>query len=281
MEFFNDAFEESKISEFSNFNSALLLLTNKTNEIIFRKYESLDKVKNEHEAFLLFHSVYNDENINEKENVRTFYFTNDILTDIGYKAMGEQLIPGNNHFPLLKFYQENPNYDFYWLIEDDVHYNGNWSFFFDFFLKFSSADFISSHINDFNENPRWYWWNTLFHLKNTIPSQNKVRSFNPIYRLSNRALNYLHKQLKNGWEGHHEVLIPTLLKEGGFIIQDFGGLGKYVAKNCENRFYKRMEGSQLSKLFGNSMRFKPNISDEEITESLLYHPVKLLKVEQK
>ncbi|OOV17350.1 hypothetical protein [Flavobacterium sp. LM4] len=271
MEFFKD---NSKVNECNNLKSALLLLTNKTNKVIYQKYESLSKVSNHHKAYLLFHSNHNDENVEFKKNIRIFPFTNDILADIGYKAIGEDLLPGNNHFPLLQFFLENPGYNFYWLIEDDVHYNGNWQDFFAFFLKFNSADFISSHMNDFNENPNWYWWNTLFHQKKIILSENKVRSFNPIYRLSNKALEYLHNQLKNGWQGHHEVLIPTLLKHGGFNIQDFGGLGPYVPENCKNRFYKRIDINQSNELFGNSMRFKPNIFDQEITESLLYHPAK-------
>lgn len=271
---FNNTFEISKISESNDFNSAILLLTNKWNKVICQKYKLLNKVGNQHTPSILFHSEHSNEIIFGKKREKIFPFTNDILKSMGYSAIGKELLPGNNHFPLLKFYQENPEYDFYWLIEDDVNYNGNWSDFFYFFLKFSSTDFLSSHMHDFYEKPNWYWWNTLSHSNKTILSQHKVCSFNPIYRLSNRALAYLHNQLKDGWKGHHEVLIPTLLKQGGFNIQDFGGTGQYVAENCINRFYKIIEINQHEQLFGYSMRFKPNISHAEITEKLLYHPVK-------
>lgn len=264
----------SKIDESNDFSSVVLLLTNKSDKVISKKYKLLNRVGNQHKTYVLFHSENTDEIIPEKKREKVFSFTNDILKNMGYTAIGKELLPGNNHFPLLKFYQENPYYDFYWLIEDDVHYNGNWSDFFYFFLKFSSTDFISSHIHDFHETPNWFWWNTLAHSSKEILLKNKVRSFNPIYRLSNRALAYLHNQLIDGWKGHHEVLIPTLLKQGGFKIQDFGGTGQYVAADCINRFYRMIEINQLEKLVSSSMRFKPNVNHSEITERLLYHPVK-------
>ena len=255
-------------------SSAILLLTNKTHKGIFQSYKLLNEVGDNHEAYVLLHNKPEDQNKSYIEDTKVFAFEDDILKNLGYTPIGDNLLPGSNHFPLLKFYRENPDFDFYWCIEDDVFYNGNWSEFFSFFQKNKSSDFISSHITDFEQDPNWYWWNTLIHPDKIILNRNKIRSFNPIYRLSNKALNFLDKQLKDSWQGHHEVLIPTLLKQGGFNIQDFGGVGKYVPNNCKNKFYFKGDVDKPSQFNIDSMRYRPIIEKEEIKEKLLYHPVK-------
>ncbi|MBA0883536.1 DUF3405 domain-containing protein [Flavobacterium sp. BBQ-18] len=83
-----------------------------------------------------------------------FYFSDEILIGLEYKPLGEKLIPGNNHFPLLKFYKEHPHYDYYWCIEDDVRYTGNWDHFFNHFEN-SDKSFISSHIQRYADDPQW------------------------------------------------------------------------------------------------------------------------------
>lgn len=230
--FDNKSDELLKSSNSNGLSSAILLLNNQTHKAICQKFKLFDRISNNHKAYILFHS--NSKNENYLKNMRIFSFDDDILKNLGYTSIRDKLLTGSNHFPLIKFYRENSEYDFYWCIEDDVHYNGDWSEFFQFFQKSVPSDFISSHLTNFKENPNWFWWNDLYHKTEFISLEHKIRSFNPIYRISNKALNCLDNQLKDGWQGHHEVLIPTLLKREGFYIQDFGGKGKYVIENCKN-----------------------------------------------
>lgn len=52
-----------------------------------------------------------------------FVFTSDVLNELGYTPIEKgKLVPGSNHFPLLKFFKENQCYDYYWLVEDDVRF---------------------------------------------------------------------------------------------------------------------------------------------------------------
>ena len=73
---------------------------------------------------------------------------------------------------------------------------------------------MSSYVRDYKEEPDWSWWGSLSGAEE-IPLESRVHSFNPIYRLSSRALAYVHDKLSQGWSGHHEVLLPTLLRYGG------------------------------------------------------------------
>lgn len=214
----------------------LLFLSDKSDEWIVNKFHSLLLSKNEEtDVFFLYHRK--NQTIPEKiEELNHYTFTNEILRELGYTPIRDTLIPGSNHFPLLKFYLENPQYDYYWLIEDDVFFSGNWKTLFEAYQN-DSTDFIASHIKRYTENPDWCWWESLHTEHEEVRNENKVRSFNPIYRLSNKALKSIDATLKHGWHGHHEVLIPTFLYTHNFTIKDMGGNGSFVPQGKENQFY--------------------------------------------
>lgn len=189
-------------------------------------------------------------------------FTDDVLHNIGYSPIGTSLVPGNNHFPVLQFYLENPSYSYYWCIEDDVNFSGNWNDFFGSFSRELKYDFISSHIRSYTDHPVWHWWQTLETPGKTILKEQLMLSFNPVYRISNSAISFINQCLRRkGWKGHHEVLFPTLLKDAGYHIADFG-----------------TEGDQSIPRFSfctlRSMRWRPVYFVTGNQQDLLYHPVK-------
>ena len=100
----------------------------------------------------------------------TFPFSSSILTDIGYSPIGDSLVPGNNHFPLLYFFLKHSEYDYYWLVEDDVRFTGKWQYLLDSFAD-DSTDFISSRLQWQEDNPNWYWWYCTQHHKSTVITQ--------------------------------------------------------------------------------------------------------------
>ena len=196
-----------------------------------------------------------------------FVFTSDVLNELGYTPIEKgKLVPGSNHFPLLKFYKENQGYDYYWLVEDDVRFSGDWK---DFFGSFASctSDFLSSVIETKAENPTWYWWTSLKTGNEVIAEEKLLKSFNPIYRLSSQALVCIDAHLRIGWMGHHEVLLPTLLYNKGFLVEDFGGEGAFVCPENKAKFYN-----------DTSMRIAPVLPDDR--KNYLFHPVKEEKIRQ-
>lgn len=210
------------------------------------------------DVFFLYHNCNNS--IPKKiKRFNLFVFTNSILHELGYKALEGNLTPGNNHFPFLKFYLNNKYYDYYWLVEDDVYFSGEWFHFFNTFNN-DESDYITTNIHMFAEESNWYWWHSL---KSPIllGNNNKVRSFNPLYRLSNRALDCLDKALKNGWQGHHEVVIPTLLYNEGYRLTDMGGTGSFVPESYKNKFYSSETWNFLPIDLGEKTNY-------------LYHPIK-------
>jgi hypothetical protein len=254
---------------------AFLVLSCKLSNSIIETFNEIATATNSEKNItcFLFHQkeTKHQKKISDKH---VFYFSDEILIELGYIPLGDKLIPGNNHFPLLKFFKENPHYDYYWFIEDDVRYTGNWEHFFSHF-KNSDISFISSHIQRYNDDPHWPWWRTLIHNGKTPKSEYKLSSFNPIYRISKEALRFIDEKLLEGWQGHHEVLFPTLLNAAGFSILDFGGKGEFVSEGNENKFYfgNYNQNNEIEKA-ASTFRWRP--IHEKIGEipNKLYHPVK-------
>jgi hypothetical protein len=188
--------------------------------------------------------------------------------------IGPSFFPGHVGFPLLQFFRDNADFDYYWVIEYDVRFSGNWRFFFEFF-KDRRHDFLTCHIRNYVDEPDWPWW-SLDHPRKSIPLSERLRSFNPIYRLSKAALSFLHESLSDRWCGHNEVVWPTLLQHNGFKIMDIGGKGRFVPPRMEENFYTESESSSNGALKHGTMRYRPSFWKVGQEKNKLYHPVKPL-----
>lgn len=247
---------------------AVLYLTTKSNEWTLSAFYALEQsLQGMADVYFAYHQQGDVLPVSLQNVENQFVFTSDVLKELGYTPIERgKLVPGSNHFPLLKFYKENQGYDYYWLVEDDVRFSGEWK---DFFGSFASctSDFLSSVIETKAENPTWCWWTCLKTGNEVIAEEKLLKSFNPIFRLSSQALVCIDAHLRIGWMGHYEVLLPTLLYNKGFLLEDFGGEGTFVRPENNAKFYD-----------DTSMRIAPVLPDDR--KSYLFHPVKEEKVRQ-
>ncbi len=245
---------------------AVLYLTNKSNEWTLSAFHALEQsLQGKADMYFAYHQQGDVLPVSLQNIENLFVFTSDVLNELGYTPIEKgKLVPGSNHFPLLKFYKENQGYDYYWLVEDDVRFSSEWK---DFFGSFASctSDFLSSVIETKAVNPTWYWWTSLKTGNEVIAEEKLLKSFNPIYRLSRQALACIDAYLRIGWMGHYEVLLPTLLYNKGFLLEDFGGEGTFVRPENNAKFYD-----------DTSMRIAPVLPDDR--KNYLFHPVKEEKV---
>lgn len=245
---------------------AVLYLTNKSNEWTLSAFHALEQsLQGKADVYFAYHQQGDVLPVSLQNIENLFVFTSDVLNELGYTPIEKgKLVSGSNHFPLLKFYKENQGYDYYWLVEDDVRFSSEWK---DFFGSFASctSDFLSSVIETKAENPTWYWWTSLKTGNEVIAEEKLLKSFNPIYRLSRQALACIDAYLRIGWMGHYEVLLPTLLYNKGFLLEDFGGEGTFVRPENNAKFYD-----------DTSMRIAPVLPDDR--KNYLFHPVKEEKV---
>lgn len=247
---------------------AVLYLTNKSNEWTLSAFHALEQsLQGVADVYFAYHQQGDVLPVALQNIENLFVFTSDGLNELGYTPIEKgKLVPGSNHFPLLKFFKENQCYDYYWLVEDDVRFSGDWRDFFDSFAS-STSDFLSSVIETKAENPNWYWWTSLKAGNEVITEEKLLKSFNPIYRLSSQALACIDAHLRIGWMGHYEVLLPTLLYNKGFLLEDFGGEGTFVRPENNAKFYD-----------DTTMRIAPVLPDDR--KNYLFHPVKEEKVRQ-
>ena len=245
----------------------VLLLTHKINGTILSGVEKLKTERGKDREL----TILSQDKSTQINGVNEYIFKLDELKKLGYPMIRETVVPGHTHFPLMAYFKkQSEKSDYYWVIEYDVRYTGRWEQLFDHFSD-SSADFISSYIRYYSESPNFYWWG-LENPQKEILLNERVRSFNPIYRISSRALNFLDKEQKNGWCGHYEVLIPTLLFHNkSFELLDFGGDGKFVKQ--KNKFYTS-RADQDGKIMSGTMRYIPATSRAGFRPDKIYHPVK-------
>ncbi len=241
---------------------SVMLLTNRTDYAVRERYHKLvNDYGRRADVFLLFDksvSMYCDE-LSGFDRVYTFSVQE--LLDDGYSALKIGFL-GNCHYPLLKFHKDYPEYDYCWVVEDDVLFSGDWNVLFDTFSD-DPADLVAAYIRKYEDEPNWYWWSSVRTPDGVALSHDDLyASFNPVYRLSAKALKCLETEMRNGWRGHFEAVVPTVIAKHGMSMRDLGGTGRFVRNGDEYRFY-----------MGKTHTWLP-LSVQTMKPNMIYHPVK-------
>lgn len=252
----------------------IVIVAHELHKSIIEKYFRIKKDFKKYGDIILLLNHEEENLVYFPEGMDYCVFTADMLNELKYDPIEETITPGSNHFALLWFYLNHSEYQYYWNIEYDVEFTGSWSVLFDSFVNLET-DFISTHMMRYAEGPKWFWWDTYHGKTLDIPLQDRIRSFNPIYRISEKALKFMDGFLKAGNRGHHEVLLPSSLFHSGFTIADFGGDGHFVLPGYENKFYLSTD-LFIEKHPGGTMRYLPRFYDIESYHILnkLFHPLK-------
>jgi Protein of unknown function (DUF3405). len=255
-------------------NQVFLFLSHSVSAQVVREYGNIRRaIAGIGNSFFLYHNRCNEapSGLPWRES---YLFSYESLSNLNYPMIGPSLVPGHAGFPLLQFFRDNPDFDYYWLIEYDVRFSGDWRFFFDSF-KDTKQDFLTCHIRRHADEPDFPFWR-LDHPRKAIPLSERLRSFSPIYRLSNASLSFLHHSLSDGWCGHFEVLMPTLLHHNGFTITDIGGKGRFTPPGMDDDFYTESESNSVGFLEHGTMRYRPSFWRVGQEKNKLYHPIKPL-----
>jgi hypothetical protein len=196
-----------------------------------------------------------------------------IFRSLPYPRIEGYGILHHSHFPVLEFFLSHRHYDYYWFTEFDVRYTGDWGSFLRSFEPYTH-DLITSHIRHYSEEPLWLWWDTLRHPTKTIDRDSYLRSFNVIFRISNRALEFIDQAQRDDWQGFNEVSLPTLLQHGGYRIMDFGGDGDFTPPGLRNIAYTSY-GLKNGLLYPFcTMCWRPSRSKPGFRRNKLYHSIK-------
>lgn len=253
-------------------DQALLFLCHRTESGFIKRFKALEKAFEPHgHAFFVFDTSASS--LPAKiESLRYFTFSKSSLNALRYPWLQDSLMPGHVHYPILDFALKNPQYSHYWVVEYDVRFTGPWSIFFRWARR-SDADLLCTHLSRYEEQPSWWWWPSFSHPDKRIEPRACARFFGPIYRLSREAVLFLDSQLKSGWQGHQEVVIPTLLSHAGLRLQDLARDSSFACQSGWS-WYTRSKPDPRGELAGSTMRFRPPMAHVGFRPLTLYHPIK-------
>lgn len=254
---------------------AVLFVSHIINDDIVARYNKLRyELPPNHQLFWAFDTEGGNkvQAMAYSNQIRFFFFDSEKLNSLGYTSITSTL-QGSLNFVLQCFALNNSEYDYYWIVEYDVIFTGHWNTLFTDIDTFD-ADLVSTHIENFNaKNWSWHWWHPVVWVNHCIPKNQCVKSFNPIYRLSARGMQFLDSFLKSGNCGHYEMLMPTVLYRHGFTLMDIGGNGEFTPKEFINRYYVSDTG-----INNGTMRYLPIYERSYIrdigAENKLFHPLK-------
>ena len=122
-------------------------------------------------------------------------------------------------------------------------------------------------------NKVWHWWYDTDWKDTGITLSQCVKSFNPVVRISGKALDFMDSFLKQGITGHFEVTESTALFLNGFRLLDMGGTGEFSDPRRPNLFYVQGRGINAG-----TMRWRPNFLPAEVEAfagtNKIFHPLK-------
>ncbi len=177
---------------------------------------------------------------------------------------------GNAELPVILFAQQHTNYDRFWIVEYDARFSGSWSTFFSYFED-SEAALLGTTLTPYPDCEQWSHWPSISATR-LGSSDEWVRGFFPVYRISRDAIDCLHAEYQLDTYGHMEGLMPSLIKSHGLTLQDFGGSGPYVAPCDINRFYTNTPTD--NSYSPGTFVFRPVMEAMGEQRDTLWHPVK-------
>ncbi|HTX91589.1 MAG TPA: hypothetical protein VMC09_10265 [Anaerolineales bacterium] len=253
-------------------STAFLFVTHFWSRAVLREYKKIERaVEGLGTPWLIFQGE--DDGLAQKYRIGNIsYQSRRDLDALGYPMIAASLLPGSAHFLLLNFYKTHPHYAHYWWIEYDVRFSGNWRTFFVECARLQ-ADLLTGHVFHYREVPNWNHW-SLTHPTRSIPLEDRIRCLHPVMRVSNAALDFLCAAHQDGWCGHSEVVLPSLLHAHGCSLADFGGVGDFVPPGMRNKFYRAPRIDWRGKRTGETYRYRPSFFLTGPRRNKLYHPVK-------
>ena len=132
---------------------------------------------------------------------QAYFFDYDSLRSGAARVNGDKIIPGNVHLVQLDFYRHHLGFNYYWFIEYDVVFTGDWAILFRAVWN-DRADLLAAHVRSLTEEPGWPWWETLDLPGCSLSRSDWLRAFFPICRFSSQGLRIVDEYVKSGWSGH-------------------------------------------------------------------------------
>ncbi len=127
---------------------------------------------------------------------------------------------------------------FLWVIDERVLFESDIAEFQGDF-DHNPADLLATSIRTQAEDPDWNWWPGLESPEVVSWHDRAVAALLAILRINRHAAEAILLGLSQGWKGHPEALIPTLVNCAGLKIEDIGGSGSFTPLERKGRWYDK------------------------------------------
>lgn len=245
--------------------NALIFMTHRFDKLAQKQFLTLKRqIPSDFEIFIM---AEEGTAIPEACLNQTHFFDFSKIKHKASKYIRNSVVPGNMHLAALDFFEKKSQFKYYWFVEYDVFFTGNW---FDFFQYFSndSTDLLCPRIKTVLEDPTWSWLPSIEMPSAILPKENWKIGFFPIYRISNRGLHAVNRKVSEGWSGHFEGLLVNMVENSGFSFAQFGGKGTFTPLERKKLFLSQPNSGKPY------FRFRPVISFIPFKKNILVHPVK-------
>lgn len=170
------------------------------------------------------------------------------------------------------------SYDRFWLIEYDVDFSGDWR---DFFADAAgySGDLLATRVRRRSDDPRYGHLGYFSMPEGAL--EDPVIALFPISRLTRRLVDAYREELATRpWQGHFEIVLPSVAASLGLSIEEIGGEGPFTPPERHNRFYRGP--FDLMSTYETTFNYRPVQSFRYFGEApqnfrepgQLHHPVK-------
>ena len=114
------------------------------------------------------------------ENLRPFahYFDFSTVRRTAKSVVGDSVVPGNAHLRALDYFRRFSQYRYYWFIEYDVVYTGDWGAFITSFAE-DTSDLIAAHVRAIADESDWHWRESLSAGAEPLPDDRFMIAFLP------------------------------------------------------------------------------------------------------
>lgn len=191
---------------FKYMKNAVLFVTHKIDDSIITNYS---KLVNELDSNVYDVILCTPDNINTDSYNNVYKYDNSNVVRSGFV---------NPSYILETFYIEHNNYDYYYIIEYDVRYIGNYN---DLFLNFDTndSDLLAAYININKGKGYWSWWFKQYELSLKILGTDVLlKSCLSFARLSNKMLDIICSYPIERNDIIYEIYWPTIAYKHGLKI---------------------------------------------------------------
>ena len=151
-------------------------------------------------------------------------------------------VPGNMDWLLYLFDRDHPGYERLWWVEDDVRFGGPWSVLLDE-LRVRPEGLIAPRRRSREDAPEWFWWQYASYPEGV----RQLATFHPFGRVTHAALEALLQAYRDGWKGHHETFLPTVVEAAGLGVYD--PVDRYTVDTFRHRPFHRPPVPQDGRLW--------------------------------